>query len=69
MALSTVFAIIGVIMLLSRVIAGIHYFSDVFVGVIIGSLLARIYISYRDKIGIKTALHTLPIKIASFFKL
>ncbi len=66
---STIFAIIGVAMLLARVIAGVHYFGDVLVGVIIGSLLARLWIIFRDHIGIKTPLHTFPLKIASFLRL
>jgi len=69
MYVSSVFAFFGVVMLLCRVISGVHYFGDVFVGVIIGSLLARVYIAYRDKIGIKTKIHTIPLKIASFIKL
>ncbi len=69
MPISTGFAILGVIMLVCRVIAGVHYFGDVFVGIIIGALLARLYIAFRDKVGIKTMLHTLPLKIASFFRL
>jgi membrane-associated phospholipid phosphatase len=67
MRLSSLFAALGVIMLLSRVIAGVHYFGDVLAGVILGSLLARIWIFYRDSIGIKTVLHAIPLKIASFF--
>lgn len=69
MYVSSIFAFFGVIMLLCRVISGVHYFGDVLVGVIIGSLLARAYIVYRDKTGIKTRLHTIPLKIASFIKL
>jgi membrane-associated phospholipid phosphatase len=69
MPVSTAFAVFGVIMLICRVISGVHYFGDVLVGVIIGAILARIYISYRDRAGFKTAFHTVPLKIASFFKL
>jgi membrane-associated phospholipid phosphatase len=47
----------------------VHYFGDVFVGVIIGALLARVAIEAREKIGIKTPFHTYPLKIASFIKL
>ncbi|MDD2745697.1 MAG: phosphatase PAP2 family protein [Candidatus Gracilibacteria bacterium] len=69
MSVSSLFAFFGVIMLLCRVISGVHYFGDVFVGVIIGALLARLYIVYRDKNGIKTPWHTIPLKLASIFKL
>jgi membrane-associated phospholipid phosphatase len=56
-------------MVIARVISGVHYFGDVLVGVIIGVLLARIAIEGRERIGIKTPLHTFPLKIASFIKL
>ncbi len=69
MPVSSGFAVFGVIMLICRVVSGVHYFGDVFVGVIIGALLARVYIVYRDKAGIKTKFHMIPLKIASFFKL
>lgn len=69
MPISTGFAVLGVMMLICRVISGVHYFGDVLVGVIVGALLARTYIAFRDKIGIKTFLHAMPLKIASFFKL
>jgi len=69
MSISTLFAFFGVVMLLCRVMTGVHYFGDVLVGVIIGALLARLYIVYRDKNGIKTVWHTFPLKMAAFFKL
>lgn len=50
MRLSSFFAVFGVIMLVCRVISGVHYFGDVLVGVVLGSILARLYIGYRDKI-------------------
>ena len=69
MSASTLFAVLGIIMVIARVIAGVHYFGDVLVGVIIGALFARVAIEVREKIGIKTALHTLPLKMAGFVKL
>jgi membrane-associated phospholipid phosphatase len=69
MRLSTLFAVLGVVMLIARIIAGVHYFGDILVGIIIGVLLARIAIEGRERIGIKTPLHTLPLKIASYIKL
>jgi membrane-associated phospholipid phosphatase len=69
MSLSTVFAILGIAMVIARVIAWVHYFGDVLIGVIVGALLARVAIEAREKIGIKTPLHTYPLKIASFIKL
>jgi membrane-associated phospholipid phosphatase len=56
-------------MLLCRVIAGVHYFGDVLIGTLLGVLLGRIYIAIRDNIGLKTPLHTFPLKIASLIKL
>ncbi len=39
--LSSVFLGLGVVMCIARVIAGVHYFSDVLVGVIVGAVIAR----------------------------
>jgi membrane-associated phospholipid phosphatase len=67
--LSSGFLVLGVCMCIARVIAGVHYFGDVLVGIILGALIARGYIALRDSIGMKTFLHTMPLKIASFLKL
>jgi membrane-associated phospholipid phosphatase len=69
MGLSTLFALLGVAMVIARVIAGVHYFGDVLVGTIVGVIFARIAIEGRERIGIKTFLHTIPLRIASYIKL
>jgi membrane-associated phospholipid phosphatase len=56
-------------MVCSRVIAGVHYFGDIFVGSILGALCAWAYSAIRIKIGTQTPLHQLPVKIANFIRL
>jgi undecaprenyl-diphosphatase len=59
----------GILMVLSRVLAGIHYPGDILVGYSIG--LAGTYIVYRLRnVKVMTEyLLVFPIKIAAFFRL
>ncbi len=67
--MAALFAFVGLFMLLSRVIAGVHYFGDIFVGTILGVAFAWLYDSIRTKLSDNSPLHTIPLKIASFIKL
>ena len=69
MSLSTAYAVLGFCMVIARVIAGVHYFGDILVGVILGALFARVAIAARERIGMKTILHSLPLRIASYIRL
>ncbi len=56
-------------MVLSRVLAGIHYPGDILVGAIIGALGAYVIYRLRDKKFMIDYLLAYPVKIAKFFKL
>lgn len=64
-----VLLITGVIMVLSRVLAGIHYPGDILVGFIIGFLGAFTVYTWRDREFMKKMLLVYPVKIATIFKL
>lgn len=59
----------GIVMIFSRVIAGIHYPLDITIGFIIGLIGAYIVYCLRDKKFMKDYLLVYPIKIAGFFRL
>ncbi len=61
--------ILGVIMVFSRILAGIHYPFDILAGVIIGVLGAYGIYALREKKFMTDCLLVYPIKIARFFKL
>lgn len=64
-----IFLISGVIMVLSRVLAGIHYPGDIIIGYMVGLLGAYIIYMLRDKKFMTDYLLVYPVKIAAFFKL
>lgn len=70
--LGVLFAMLGGMMCLARIIAGVHYPLDIIAGLILGLLLGSfmtwILIIYRRHPTVK-ALVTAPIRIASYFKL
>ncbi|MDD2892037.1 MAG: phosphatase PAP2 family protein [Candidatus Gracilibacteria bacterium] len=59
----------GIFMLLSRILAGIHYPGDIFIGSIIGAIGAYIIYILRNKKFMTEYLLVYPVKIAKFFKL
>lgn len=59
----------GIFMLLSRILAGIHYPGDIFIGSIIGAIGAYIIYILRNKKFMTEYLLVYPVKIATFFKL
>ncbi|MDP2103975.1 MAG: phosphatase PAP2 family protein [Candidatus Gracilibacteria bacterium] len=59
----------GVMMVFSRVLAGIHYPGDILVGFIIGLLGAFVVYTWRDRECMKKTLLVYPVKIAKIFKL
>ncbi|EKD29638.1 MAG: PAP2 family protein [uncultured bacterium (gcode 4)] len=64
-----VLLITGVMMVLSRVLAGIHYPGDILAGFIIGLLGAFVVYTWRDRECMKKMLLVYPVKIAKIFKL
>lgn len=63
------FAILGLIMCLARVVAGVHYPGDILAGAIVGGLFAWGFIVLVKKIPKKSPLFTIPLKIAAWVKL
>lgn len=59
----------GIAMVLSRVLAGIHYPGDIFVGYIIGLIGTYSVYSLRDRKFMTDYLLVYPVKIAKFFRL
>jgi membrane-associated phospholipid phosphatase len=61
---------LGIPMLASRVLAGIHYPGDVIVGFFLGAALSAIAVSFLVRPAVrKTALFVWPIRVAKFFGL
>lgn len=67
--IALVLLITGIMMVLSRVLAGIHYPGDIIVGFIIGLLGAFVVYGWRDTRFMKEALLVYPVKIATVLKL
>lgn len=63
------FAILGLIMCLARVVAGVHYPGDILAGFLVGSIFAFIFVAMVKKIPEKHPLFQIPIKIAAWIKL
>lgn len=61
--------IAGIVMVLSRVLAGIHYPLDILAGVVIGVLGAYGVYALRERKFMTNYLLVYPVKIAAFFKL
>ncbi|MDD5376600.1 MAG: phosphatase PAP2 family protein [Candidatus Gracilibacteria bacterium] len=61
--------ITGVLMVLSRVLAGIHYPGDILVGTIIGLVGSYIVYRLRDTKCVKGYLLVYPVKMAKLFRL
>lgn len=59
----------GMFMLLSRVLAGIHYPGDIFVGLIIGLLGAYVVYRYHNEKFVTEYLLAYPVKVAKFLRL
>ena len=59
----------GVFMVSSRVLAGIHYPLDIFVGVIIGMVGTYVVYKLRNHRLMRQYLLVCPVKIAAFFRL
>ncbi len=67
--LAWILLITGIIMILSRVLAGIHYPGDIIVGYILGIIGSSVIYRLKDKKYITDYLLVYPIKIAQFLKL
>ena len=63
------FAILGLIMCIARVAAGVHYPGDILAGAIVGGIFAWGFITLVKKIPKKSPLFTVPLKIAAWVKL
>lgn len=59
----------GILMVLSRVLAGIHYPGDIIVGYSIGLIGSYVVYTLRNKRCMKDYLLVYPVKAAAFFKL
>lgn len=59
----------GIIMVFSRVLAGIHYPGDILVGYVIGLMGAYAIYMFRHQRFMTDCLLVYPVKIAAFFKL
>lgn len=68
-SIAWILLISGIIMLLSRILAGIHYPGDIIVGCIIGIAGAYTVYKLRNKKFMTNGLLVYPVKIAAFFKL
>ncbi|MFA6090875.1 MAG: phosphatase PAP2 family protein [Candidatus Gracilibacteria bacterium] len=68
-SIAWVLLITGIVMVLSRVLAGIHYPGDIIVGYMIGLIGTYIVYVFRDKKCMTDYLLVYPVKIAAFFRL